>query len=617
MRTVWTATLVAALVGACARPPTKAPTAKQAPHVEPIGATGTGNVLALARVNGRRLALVADEDAKAVITFDVDTKQELAQTPVGGRPGQLHVARDGWVHVTVRDANKLLALRFEDPAEPLAIVKTATTPAEPIGLATTPDESTLVVTSGWGQKLAAFDAPALAPRFETKLSREPRGVLVSDDGRTAFVSHAVGSTLSAVDLGTRAVRALEMKVPGNEDEGRRARQSCQGFALAKSAAVPNRIFAPQVGVDPGDPNERSSGYGDEGGTAAETPVVAVIDEALARPLVASLANNPVFDEHDEECILPRAASIDPETKSLLVACFGIDTVVAYDAMSVAPSSALRRKWNVGAGPTGIAVDAARRQAFVFSQFDRTLSTLDLGGDAFTEDKLPVQKTALAPLPRELAVPTQLTIGRMLFHASGDPRIARDSRACASCHPDGRDDAITWATPDGPRRSIMLAGRVGSTAPYSWRGNAATIATHLDSTFQRLRGSGLRPSELDALVTYVSSLPAPPARAIVDQAVVARGREIFHSSSAACSSCHSGPSFTDGEKHDVSSKREIDAVKAFNTPSLLLVGGAGPWFHDGRYATLAELLRDSDGKMGHTKHLSAGDLEALERYLETL
>ena len=55
-------------------------------------------------------------------------------------------------------------------------------------------------------------------------------------------------------------------------------------------------------------------------------------------------------------------------------------------------------------------------------------------------------------------------------------------------------------------------------------------------------------------------------------------------------------------------------KAFDTPSLRYVGGTGPWFHDGRYKTMHDLLVKSDGKMGHTKHLSEEDLDALEAYL---
>jgi len=632
--------------------------------VQPIGPIGAGGAVALASVDGRRVALIADEDAKAILTFDVDAKTQLASTNVGGAPSHVYVARDGRVLVTVRDASKLVALRIARADAPLETIGASATPAEPIAIALSPDEKTVLVTAGWGQRLAAFDAAELAPRFATRLSREPRGVVVSDDGRTAFVSHAVGSIVSVVDLAgpKHAVRTIPMRAkapnavaqlvqmrtttgmlqapsPASADaqvpllaraEKRAAegRASCQGFVLAKSAAIQNRIFAPQVMVDPGDPERRPSGYGDES-SIPEVPAVAVIDEAAATPLEASMIGpdrsprprkaGPDPRMMTGECLLPRAAAIDPESRSLLVTCFGLDAVVAYDAMSASPVQAPRRHWNVGAGPTGIAIDAAKRRAVVFSQFDRTVSVIPLGGEQLVDARRAppkIEKTALAPIAGGGLSP-QLLIGRMLFHASGDTRIAADGRACASCHPDGRDDAITWATPEGPRRSIMLAGRVSKTPPYSWDGNAATIETHLGSTFRRLKGRGLRSSELEALVAYVSSLPAPPAREIDDQAKAQRGRQIFVSTEAGCSSCHAGTDFTDGLNHNVGSKHSADLAQKFNTPSLRFVGGTGPYFHDGRYATLGELLRKSDGKMGHTKHLSNADIDALQTYLETL
>jgi cytochrome c peroxidase len=61
----------------------------------------------------------------------------------------------------------------------------------------------------------------------------------------------------------------------------------------------------------------------------------------------------------------------------------------------------------------------------------------------------------------------------------------------------------------------------------------------------------------------------------------------------------------------------DVTGKFDTPSLKGVGGTGPWFHDGRYKNLHDLLVKSDGAMGHTKHLSKDDLDALEAYLSTL
>ena len=165
---------------------------------------------------------------------------------------------------------------------------------------------------------------------------------------------------------------------------------------------------------------------------------------------------------------------------------------------------------------------------------------------------------------------------------------------------------------------MLAGRVVSTAPYSWSGTESTLKEHLDITFDRLKGQGgLKSLELDALAQYVSSLSPPPGHGDSSDPRAARGKELFASTDTGCSTCHAGVDGTDNQRHDVKSKTAPDKSGDFNTPSLRFVGGTGPYFHDGRYKTLAELLKDSDGKMGKTGHLSPDDLGALEAYLRTL
>src|SRR6185436_13105702 len=59
--------------------------------------------------------------------------------------------------------------------------------------------------------LSAFDGATLAKSFEVPLAREPRAVVVSDDGKTAFVAHAVGSVMSAVDLAGRTKTELSLR----------------------------------------------------------------------------------------------------------------------------------------------------------------------------------------------------------------------------------------------------------------------------------------------------------------------------------------------------------------------------------------------------------------------
>jgi cytochrome c peroxidase len=170
---------------------------------------------------------------------------------------------------------------------------------------------------------------------------------------------------------------------------------------------------------------------------------------------------------------------------------------------------------------------------------------------------------------------------------------------------------------------MLAGRLADTAPFGWNGNGETVQEHLSQTFRRLGGRGLRGQEMDALLAYLGRMKAPAASeserhlGAERTAAIARGKELFHSSTTECASCHTGASTTDGKTHDIGAKAAADTRGALDTPSLRFVGGTAPYFHDGRYATLRDVLTARDHAMGQTRELSPADVDALEAYLSTL
>jgi hypothetical protein len=620
-----------------------------------------GSTVVLANVGAKTYAYVADEDDQAIHVFDVDEKKDVGVTPLAGRPSQLMFLADGRLVAAIRDKAQVQVLEpSTDVTRPAASRCVVQTDAEPVGLASSPDDAQLFVTTGWGRSFTMFDAksPTLAAGWHVAMPREPRSVVISDDGSKAFVSQAVGGQMSVVDLKVHQVlptvthlttdwidRAAKKGVLLQPSSGFRGDafggdgkgSSCQGFALAKTAPEDGRVLLPQALVRPGDITENPSGYGGSGDESAEMGDVAVIDGSTGNVMISSMLpsasrQSRFFGDSDSdsgtaECLLPRAAAYDAKRKSLLVGCYGIDDLVEYDALAASPVRAVKRRWDVAAGPGGVAVDGAKDRAVVWSQFERVLSVVSLGGPDLPDDRGPDK----APLPLTVsAAPlthpqnVSVALGRVLFHMVGDERISKDGRACASCHPDGRDDGLTWSTPNGPRRSITLAGKVGDTAPFSWSGSENTLKEHMHITFSRLGGNGsLRSMELDALAEFVQTLAPPPVGrgsftpSEDEKTKIARGNEIFHSQAAGCSGCHSGDAATDNQHHDVQSKTGSDKSGTFNTPSLRFVGGAGPYFHDGRYKTLHELLTDADRKMGHTSQLSAGDLEALELYLRTL
>jgi len=594
------------------------------PVVHPYAAARDGAAVVLAEIAGRTVAYVADEDDAMIRVVDVDDSVELSSVRPGGVPGQLALRKDGKLVATLRDTSEVVVLAGGGTRDSrLTVVARAALAAEPVGLALSADDATLVVASAWGRTVSVLDASSLKVRAEHTVAREPRGVVVSADGKRAFVSHVVGDGLDVIALGGAGEAAgaapplKKLVVDGTEqvfDRGgafEQKRAACQGFALARAES--GRIFAPHVLAFTGDPSESSSGYGGGGeGREPEVFHVPVVDEDAAKVVSGSMRLTPGRDGSTGRCALPRAAAVGKA--GLFVACLGENSVALYDAAAVNPHEIELGRWAVPAGPVGIALDEAHGRAVVWSQFAHSITAIAIGDGSETPRPFALSS---ATLPRFARASAKIERGRALFHATGEGRISGDGRACASCHPDGRDDTLVWSSPNGPRQTPILAGRLSGAAPYGWNGDAADVSTHLVQTFKRLGGSGLTGDDKESLIAYVSSLRTPPPRKASAE-TVARGHAIFHSSKTECSSCHGDAGdLPDGSKHDVKSRAAGDTRAAFDTPSLRFVGGSGPWFHDGRYKDLRTLLVKSDGKMGHTKHLSPSELADLEAYLESL
>jgi DNA-binding beta-propeller fold protein YncE len=657
--------------------PTPTPTA---PVVHEHAALGRladareGSTIAVAKLGDRTLVYVVDEDDSSVRTVDLETQKEISVTPLVGRPSQLLVGKDGRLFVAIRDEQTVVVLEAQkDASATLDEAARITTAVEPVGLAMTLDDATLLVSSGWGHALEGFATATLARTFAVDLAREPRAVVASNDGKTAYVSHAGAGHLSAIDLAEHTVKTIDMGMSGWTERRRfRGRGLMLDFKIAESAtdADPNdmgficgtgmmthtvqfparvarqsyalakiqtekseRIFAPHMAVATGDAMVTSSGYGGGGVEEGENVPTEMFDidvvDASKRMRATGEAAAVGINLRigPEACRLPRAAVVDEKRQSLYVSCLGVDRVIEYDASAKAPTGVMRRRIDVPSGPNGLAIEPETRRALVWSAFDRVVSVISLGDADAVADAKPKAKpgakvetptakiqlgAARAPLAEEVAA------GRKLFHKAAEPKIAKDGRACASCHPDGRDDGLVWSTPNGPRQTIFLAGRVSRGAPFGWLGEHSTLKEHIKITMKNLKGTGVAEPEFDAIVSYIGAMKAPPkVKAVSLSAKEERGSELFHSSQLGCGSCHAEKTgFTDLDIHEIGSATEADTKRQFLAPSLRFVGGSAPYFHDGRYATLDELLRKNE-RMGDTKSLSADDRAALEAYLRTL
>jgi DNA-binding beta-propeller fold protein YncE len=129
------------------------------------------------------------------------------------------------------------------------------------------------------------------------------------------------------------------------------------------------------------------------------------------------------------------------------------------------------RYQTGNIPTGIAVSTDGKRAYTYNEVDFSVSALDLDAQTVIERDVSV---GTLPLPGTFA--HGVLLGKLAFHtALGLPEsgifglsvrkiVPIDHRgkasldgwsSCASCHPDGRSDNVTWIFGTGPRQTISL------------------------------------------------------------------------------------------------------------------------------------------------------------------
>jgi mono/diheme cytochrome c family protein len=205
-------------------------------------------------------------------------------------------------------------------------------------------------------------------------------------------------------------------------------------------------------------------------------------------------------------------------------------------------------------------------------------------------------------------------GHLVFHANAGGFLA-----CASCHAEGNDDGRTWNfTCEGPRRTQSLQTGLRGTEPFHWSGDQPDFSHLMSDVFVgRMSGPVLPADQGDALLAWIDAQPRPARPAPTDAAAVERGRAIFTDTRhAACAACHlPSANFTNHVTVDVGTGG------AFQVPSLVGIGGRGPYMHNGCAKTLRDRLTDAScgggDNHGKTSDLTSAQISDLLAFLESI
>jgi YVTN family beta-propeller protein len=590
-------------------------------------------------------AVVIDGDSGKLLRTDRDGKV-IAQLDIGDMASQLVVdAKRKRAFVADRAHDRIVVVDLANGG--LENVDALRTKAEPFGLALAPDGKTLLVTTVADQSLTAFDTTTGDVKWNVELGPEPRGVAISPDGDQALVTFLTTGAVARVQLGSKpkvSFVSLDPAPPNptapqpgfeqaqqahmtdgqlpqnkakkathNPDKGRGFARNAFAAAFVGHgiAVVPHQLSTPHL-----DSNEFegvSSGYG--GGNGFTSPVnhrLAFLDmpEQGSKDAVRMAMASTNLHQ-------PRAVAYDAKSDTLYVAGYGSDDIVAVADVSQA---SVHLGWQhsladqtTGCAPDGLAVDDGTGEVLAFCSLTRKV--IRLSGDPDSTAAPKVVSTS-GELAKSKMSASELR-GKKLFRQGRSTMISTNGAlACASCHPDNaRTDGLTWFLQGNTLQTPLLLGRIhDDAAPFKWDGQDSDIRASLTNTVKRLGGTGISSKDAKDLEAFITSMPAPRAPTVDDAKAVARGKQLFESTTTGCLNCHDGPLSTDAKRHDIAP--DLNAV---DTPSLIGLANSAPYYHDGSATTLEAVLRNNGSihSMGRTSRLTDAQISDLVAFLRTL
>ncbi len=285
---------------------------------------------------------------------------------------------------------------------------------------------------------------------------------------------------------------------------------------------------------------------------------------------------------------PRAVAWTADGTAAYIAGMGSNNVIVADV-----SGTRLARIEVGEGPTGLVLDAARDRLYVVNKFDASLSVVDT-----------VTNTEIDRVPFHDATPDVIKDGRpFLYDTHRTSGLGQAS--CASCHIDGRMDQLAWDLGDpegamkdfnqicnfgipildqqcedwhpmkGPMTTQTLIGIIG-TAPFHWRADREDLE-EFNGTFVGLLAddTALSAPEMAAFKAFIEHTTFPPnpyreidgslRTSLFNGGNPANGSNVFDTAlsdggALTCVQCHARPTGTNQQLTSANALQETQSLK---------------------------------------------------------
>lgn len=635
---------VRAMVSDAQRATTCATLATVLPH-HPPGQPRNNSTIILDQSGTQVWNVNPDNDTVSVI--DAVLLKQMAEIAVGRHPRSLAQAPDGTIWVVNQDDATITVIG----ADSRAVVATIALPpgSDPYAIVFSQQRSEAYVSLQSLGQIAAVDIGSRSLRATLDVGPAPRALALDAMGNRLYVTRWIspsdrGEVVAVDPIAWRVEKRIELPFDPGPDTEASGRGVPNGLAAA--AVAPDGAY---LWVAARKANTARGLQRDGQQLNFESTVRSMLAQIDLAMQTEQLDLRYDFNNRDG----PVALAFSPQGDYLFVALEGANAIDIIDVFSGQLVGAIE---NAGVAPQGLVFTADGSMLFVHSWLSREVRVFDARGFLAARARQAQPITTLTVVAQE-KLPPDVLLGKQIFYNAKDPRMSRDSYiACASCHPDSRDDGRVWDRTfegEGLRntQTLLGKGRPGNGLIH-WSANFDEVQDFEHDIRNQFGGIGFLSdpdfntgtrnqtlgdskaglnAELDALAAYVNSLrsvPNSPFRApdgsLTEQG--AAGRAVFIA--AGCTACHGGEEFTDsalrvrhqiGTITDASGKRLGGELGGVDTPTLRGLWLTPPYLHDGSAATLYDVLttRNASGLHADLQPILAENPQAISQLVAYL
>ncbi len=572
--------------------------------------------LALAK-DGQTLYIAA-ATGRQVLCFSLASRKADQTIALPGEPTGLVESADGKTWYVSGGGHQGRIWKLEE-GKISGEIKTGHTPMAPT---LSPDGKTLYVCNRFDNDISFINLENGETFARVPVSREPVAADLTPDGQTLFVANLIpdgradadyiASKITAIDTQTREPTTIPLV---NGAEGVRGLKISPDGKYVFATHLMARYLVPTTQLERG---------------WISTDALSVI-----RVEDKKLLYTVLLDDVDQGFTNPWALGFSPDGKTLVVSSAGNHEISLIDLPAMMQKvadetansasathldahnnlsflSGIRKRIKLdGNGPRSLVVDG--EFIYIAHYYSATLEVVRVSKDGNTRrGSFPLgSKQPLTPERQ----------GEIYFN---DATLCfQNWLSCSTCHPDARTDALNWdLLNDGmgnPKnvKSMLLAHE---TPRAMWLGVRDNAEAGVRAGIKHIQFT-VRPEEdaqaIDAYLKSLKPVPSPYLENDELSEAARRGKVLFEELS--CASCHPAPLYTDLNMYVVGTTKGQDTGKPVDVPSLVEVWRTAPYLHDGRAATIHDLLRTQGhaGILKETATLGEEEINDLAEYILSL